>query len=125
MDGTLAAAKSVGEVRVIETNKSISITLNCICSVGAPKWDLYSHATKGTTTVSSPVECTNNGNSCNPSNYIAPGNESEGHYVSLNHTFYLNDSAVLMCYSRSEREVLVVHFSKEFEGVCVWYSDHK
>ena len=102
-----------GDVHLLKMQKHqanpVQLTLTCSCSLYGPKWQSHTMQSWKTTTIKSPVHCTNKTKPCNPYlSYISTINESEDLRVYLNHTFTITETTVLMCYSSHNREVLVV-----------------
>ena len=100
-----------GDVYLLKMLKNqtnpVQLTLTCSCSLYGPKWQSHTMQSWRTTTIKSPVHCTNKTKPCNPYiSYIS--SESKDLYVYLNHTFTITETTVLMCYSSHNREVLVV-----------------
>ena len=102
-----------GDVYLLKMLKNLTnpvqLTLTCSCSLYGPKWQSHTMQSWRTTTIKSPVHCTNKTKPCNPYlSYISTINESKDLRVYLNHTFTITETTVLMCYSSQNREVLVV-----------------
>ena len=107
-------------VTIIRVNNVTSLSLSCRCSLHSPMWNVMrlEDWQAEPETVSGPIDCADNGESCDPPGRSFIAQPSEGVFTFIDHTFTIDQTMILKCYritgsSDSPDETAIIYFNRE------------
>lgn len=90
-------------------NTTVTLTLECRCSVYRPTWNHYKMATMNELPPSNDtVHCIKNGSSCQSAIISLEDKDAPNYYLYQTTTFVITEPSVLMCSSWRKKEIVIV-----------------